>query len=104
MLDPVTRVEMGDTQAAADFVGAKMSARMHDFHQATEAAVDRWPGRSRSLISDEEIDNVAQIRLYADVLRNYMVGNYFFHADPGVSRYALFPDSESRKSRFVNIP
>jgi hypothetical protein len=104
MLDPAIEVAVGDTQAAVDFVAGKASEMMQEFHQATREAIQQWPGRSRSILGDVDIDNATQIRLYADVLRDAVVGNYFWHVDPRTVRYSVFADEESRRARRVTIP
>ncbi|KAJ6562527.1 hypothetical protein B0H19DRAFT_1375583 [Mycena capillaripes] len=99
MLNPAIDVVAGDVQAAVDFVATHA---MREFRDAT-AAIEMWPGHSKSLVEDADIDNTAQIPLYADVLMEAIMGDCFWHVDPRTVRYSVFDDAESRKARRVTM-
>ncbi|KAJ7275970.1 isoprenoid synthase domain-containing protein [Mycena rebaudengoi] len=104
MLDPSTNVAMGDLPAAFNFVEEKTRNAMQELEHATALAMQKWPGESKSLLTDEHIDNREHIQLYANVLMEAVVGNYFWHVDPRVKRYSVFADEESRRTRTITLP
>jgi hypothetical protein len=104
MLDPSTGVALGDIPAAVNFAEAQTRKAMDDFLQAKGLAIEQWPGLSQSLFKDEEIETKEHIKLYADVLLEAVVGNYAWHVDPRTTRYSVFTDEESRRTRTVIIP